>query len=153
MRVSHMDRSRISTKHSQRLLVSPKVIGYSHSYFLSGFFPYYACVSSLHPQKCPTWIPTVLPKNHTHTSIFFYSPSFTRKEGRGSSSRSLHEKAPRNNLYWESWRLCRSFINLTEWCQRRVMCQQLIGYINTREKIQYFSRVLLLFFLGREIPV
>ena len=32
-------------------------------------------------------------------------------------------------LYWESWRLCRSFINLTEWRQRRVTCQQLISYI------------------------
>ena len=41
-------------------------------------------------------------------------------------------------LYWESWRLCRSFINLTEWRQRRVTCQQLISYINTREKIRYF---------------
>ena len=41
-------------------------------------------------------------------------------------------------LYWEPWRLCRSFINLTEWRQRRVTCKQLIGYINTREKIRYF---------------
>ena len=31
-----------------------------------------------------------------------------------------------------------SFINLTGWRQRRVTCQQLIGYINTREKIRYF---------------
>ena len=37
------------------------------------------------------------------------------------------------NLYWESWRLCRSFINLTEWRQRLVTCKQPIGYINTRE--------------------
>ena len=92
--VSHMDRSMTSTKHSQRLLVSPKGIGYSHSYFLSGFFPYYPYVSSLHPQKCPTWIPTVLPKTHTHTSTVFYSPSFTRKEGRGTSRRSLHAPHP-----------------------------------------------------------
>ena len=34
-------------------------------------------------------------------------------------------------------RLCRSFIYLTEWHQRRVKCRQLIGYINTREKITY----------------
>ena len=32
------------------------------------------------------------------------------------------EKVPPNNLYWESWRLCRSLINLSEWCQRRVTC-------------------------------
>ena len=34
-------------------------------------------------------------------------------------------------------RLCRSFIYLIEWHQRRVKCKQLIGYINTREKITY----------------
>ena len=41
-------------------------------------------------------------------------------------------------MYWESWRLCCSFINLTKWRQRRVTCLQLIGYINTREKISFF---------------
>ena len=35
-----------------------------------------------------------------------------------------------------------SFINLTGWRQRRVTCQQLIGHINTREKIRYFLRVI-----------
>ena len=43
----------------------------------------------------------------------------------------LLEKALTNN----SWRLCCSFINLTEWRQRRVTYQQLICYISTREKI------------------
>ena len=32
-------------------------------------------------------------------------------------------------LDWELWKLCHSFINLTEWCERRVMCLQLIGDI------------------------
>ena len=42
------------------------------------------------------------------------------------------------------------FINLTEWCQRRVKCQQLIGYINTHEKIRYiFTRVATAFLWAR----
>ena len=60
----------------------------------------------------------------------------------------LLEKALTNNLYWESWRLCCSFINLTEWRQRRVTCQQLIGYINTREKIRYFFTCVVAAFLS-----
>ena len=55
-------------------------------------------------------------------------------------------------LYWESWRLCRSFINLTEWRQRRVTCQQLIGYINTREKIRYFFTCVVTAFLRAGNP-
>ena len=35
-------------------------------------------------------------------------------------------------------RIPHSFINLTERHQRRVICKQLIGYINTRERIRYF---------------
>ena len=48
-------------------------------------------------------------------------------------------------LDWEWWRLCCSFVNLTEWRERRVTCQQLIS--NTREKIShfFFLRVLLSF--------
>ena len=33
------------------------------------------------------------------------------------------------SLYYEWWRLCCSFINLTEWRERQVTCQQLIGDI------------------------
>ena len=50
-------------------------------------------------------------------------------------------------LYRELWKLCHSFINLTEWRQRRVTCQQLIGYINTREKIRYFFTCVVTAFL------
>ena len=57
-----------------------------------------------------------------------------------------------NNLYWESWRLCRSFINLIEWRQRRVTCQQLIAYINTREKIRYFFTCVVTAFLRAGNP-
>ena len=58
-----------------------------------------------------------------------------------------------NSLYWESWRLCRSFTNLTEWRQGRVTFQQLFSYINTRKKKRYFFSVLLQLFSGLEIPV
>ena len=58
-----------------------------------------------------------------------------------------------NSLYWESWRLCRSFTSLTEWRQGRVTFQQLISYINTREKKRYFFSMLLRLFSGLEIPV
>ena len=43
--------------------------------------------------------------------------------------------------------LCHSSINQTEWCQRRVTCQQLIGYINAREKIRYFFTCVVTAFL------
>ena len=39
------------------------------------------------------------------------------------------EKFRQKTLEWEWWRLRRSFMNLTEWCERRVKCQQLIGDI------------------------
>ena len=39
------------------------------------------------------------------------------------------EKFRQKTLEWEWWRLRRSFMNLTEWCERRVTCQQLIGDI------------------------
>ena len=55
-------------------------------------------------------------------------------------------------LYWESWRLCRSFINLTEWRQRRVTCQQLIGYINIRQKVRYFFTCVVTAFLRAGNP-
>ena len=39
------------------------------------------------------------------------------------------------------------------WRQRRVTCQQLIGYINTCEKIGYLFKCIVTDFLGAEIPV
>ena len=42
---------------------------------------------------------------------------------------------------WELWRLCRSFINLTEWRERRVMCQQLISDIKHTWKNTLFFHV------------
>ena len=57
-----------------------------------------------------------------------------------------------NNLYWELWKLCRPFINLTEWRQRRVTYQQLIAYINTREKIRYFFTFVVMASLGAGNP-
>ena len=41
-------------------------------------------------------------------------------------------------LDWEWWRLYLSFISKTEWCERRVMCQQLIGNIKHTWKTTYF---------------
>ena len=46
-------------------------------------------------------------------------------------SRHNPRKFWQTTLHWESWRLCRSFINVIERRQRRVTYQQLIGYINT----------------------
>ena len=68
-------------------------------------------------------------------------------------SRHNPRKVRQTTLYWESWRLCPSFINLTEWRQRRVTCHELIGYINTRKKIRYFFTRVLRLFSGPEIPV
>ena len=43
---------------------------------------------------------------------------------------SLNPKRFRQTtLDWECWRLCRSFVNLTEWREGRVTCQQLVGDI------------------------
>ena len=50
-----------------------------------------------------------------------------------------------NSLYWESWRLCRSFTSLTEWRQGQVTFQQLISYINTRKKTIFFQYVVTAF--------
>ena len=66
--------------------------------------------------------------------------------------RHYSRKLWQTTLYWESWRLCCSFINLTEWRQRRVTCQQLIGYINTREKIRYFFTCVVTAFLRAGNP-
>ena len=49
-------------------------------------------------------------------------------------------------------RVCVSFINLTEWRQRRVTCQQLIDYINTGEKIRYFFTCVVKAFLRAGNP-
>ena len=49
------------------------------------------------------------------------------------------KKFRRTTLYYESWRLYRSFINLTEWRQRGVTCQQLIDDIkHTWKNIVFF---------------
>ena len=45
---------------------------------------------------------------------------------------SHHNSRKSRETTCKSWRLRRSFINLTEWRQRRVTCKQLIGFINTR---------------------
>ena len=58
------------------------------------------------------------------------------------------KKFRRTTLYYESWRLYRSFINLTEWRQRGVTCQQ-----SHVKKYRIFSRVLLRLFSGLEILV
>ena len=47
------------------------------------------------------------------------------------SAAIIRESSDKQLLFRESWRLCRSFINLTEWRQRRMTCKQLIGFINT----------------------
>ena len=68
--------------------------------------------------------------------------------------KTIHREFRQTTLYRESWRLCRSFINLIEWRERRVTCQQLIGDIkHTWKKYRIFSRVLLRYFSGLEILV
>ena len=57
-------------------------------------------------------------------------------------------KKTSNSLNKCSATLCRSLIKLTEWRQRRVTCQQLIGYINTCEKIRYFFTSVVTTFLS-----
>ena len=57
---------------------------------------------------------------------------------------------PTKKMYLESWRLCRSFTNLSEW---RVMCQQLIGYIITlKKKKRYFFSCVVTAFLRARNP-
>ena len=51
-------------------------------------------------------------------------------------------------LNWEWWRLCRSFINNRR--ERRLTCQQLIGYIKHTWKISYFSACVVRAFQGCE---
>ena len=49
------------------------------------------------------------------------------------------ESSDKNTLYWESLRFYCSFINLTEWRERRVKCQQQIGDIkHTWKNILFF---------------
>ena len=48
------------------------------------------------------------------------------------------KKLQQTTLDWEWWRLCHSFINLTERRERRVMCQQLIGDIKHKKNIIFF---------------
>ena len=45
-----------------------------------------------------------------------------------------------------------SFCDLTEWRQRRVTCQQLIGNINTRKKIRFFFTCVVTAFLRAGNP-
>ena len=56
-------------------------------------------------------------------------------------------------LDWERWRLCRSFINLTEWRERRVTCQQLNGDIKHVKNYLISSGVFLRLFSRLEILV
>ena len=57
-------------------------------------------------------------------------------------------------LDWEYWRLYHSFINLIEWRERQVTCQQLIGDMKHMwKKYRIFSNVLLLLFSELEIFV
>ena len=87
------------------------------------------------------WFPTPSKKvwtlqsvSDTHILVFYRH-----------NSRKLRQK----NLYWESRRLCRSFINLIEWRQWQV---RLIGYINTRERIRYFFTCVVTAFLRAANP-
>ena len=58
----------------------------------------------------------------------------------------------KKTMNWEWLRLCCSFINLTEWPKRQVICQQLIGFIKHKwTNILFFSCVLLQLFSGLEI--
>ena len=87
------------------------------------------------------WFPTPSKKvwtlqsvSDTHILVFYRH-----------NSRKLRQK----NFYWESRRLCRSFINLIEWRQWQV---RLIGYINTRERIRYFFTCVVTAFLRAANP-
>ena len=63
------------------------------------------------------------------------------------------KKFRRTTLYYESWRLLyRSFINLTEWRQRGVTCQQLIDDIKHTWKISYFFTCVVTAFLRAGNP-
>ena len=54
---------------------------------------------------------------------------------------TIREKFRQTTLDWEWRRVCRSLINLTEWCERWVTCQQLIGDIKHTWKNTIFFRV------------
>ena len=60
-------------------------------------------------------------------------------------------KFPQTTLDWEWWRLWRSFINRTEWHERRVTFSRWLAISNTLEKYGNFSRVLLRHFSRLEI--
>ena len=78
----------------------------------------------------------------------------------GSSEIDLYANDIKNDTWarvdmeflFECLTFCCSFINLTEWHQRRVTCQQLIGYINIRRKISYFSTCVVTAFLRAGNP-
>ena len=108
----------------------------------------------------PREMPTPKPLN-TWLSVFsFFILVYPKSLNLSLSAIRIFQCLSRHNprtfrqttLYWESWRLCRSFIKLTERRQRRVTFQQLISYINTREKIRYFFTCVVTAFLRAGNP-
>ena len=74
-------------------------------------------------------------------SVFWFS-FYSRKVWTSLSVSSHNPNTSRQKtLDWEWWRLCCSFINLTEWRERRVTCQQLIDNIKHTWKDTIFFQV------------
>ena len=143
---------------------------------LQNFIDWLVLTEEIFQVNCKSWVVANLPVVDFHSqpremvtskplnvqlSVFFlvyWFPSPSKKVWTLQSVSDTHilvfyrhnsRKLPQKNLYWESRRLCRSFINLIEWRQWQV---RLICCINTRERIRYFFTCVFTAFLRAANP-